>query len=317
MSFPPSPPPGACDCHTHVFGPPGRFPFSPDRNYTPGVATPDELLAMQQSLALDRVVLVQPSPYGTDNACLLDGLRQLGPVRARGVAVVNGATADSTLRELHEAGVRGVRLNLHTAGRSDPSFARAQLREAAERVAPLGWHVQTYTELPVIEALHDEILALPTGLVVDHFGRAQGRLGPSQPGLGALLSLLRAGAAHVKLSAAHRMSEEADCADMAPLAQALIKANPDRILWGSDWPHSGPSEHLPAKGAIHPFHPADDRRALARLAEWAGGGDMLRRILVANPARLYDFPPEVSQESTLACPGPGPSVVPHGGPHRL
>jgi hypothetical protein len=91
---------------------------------------------------------------------------------------------------------------------------------------------------------------------------------------------------------------------MAPLAQALIKTNPDRILWGSDWPHSGPSAHLPPKDTVHPFHPADDRRAVARLAEWAGGGDMLRRILVANPARLYDFPPEVSEEGTLACPRP-------------
>ncbi|MFC7738378.1 amidohydrolase family protein [Roseomonas sp. GCM10028921] len=283
-------PPGSCDCHTHVFGPADAFPFAPDRTYTPGEASPDALLGLQQALGLDRVVLVQPSPYGADNACLLDGLRRLGPARVRGVAVIDHSTSDDTLRVLHDAGVRGARINLHTMGRNDPDTARAMLAGTARRVAPLGWHVQTYTELSVIAALKDDILNLPNGLVIDHFGRAEGGLGLSQPGLDALLTLLREGAAHVKLSAAHRLSDRPDCADMAPLARAMIEANPERVLWGSDWPHSGPSGGTEGVLGIKPFQQVDDRRALARLTEWAGDEAVLRRILVTNPGRLYGWP---------------------------
>lgn len=118
--------------------------------------------------------------------------------------------------------------------------SRSRLAGTARRVAPLGWHVQTYTELSVIAALKDDIFNLPNGLVIDHFGRAEGGLGLSRPGLDALLALLREGAVHVKLSAAHRLADRPDCADKAPLARAMIEANPERVLWGSDWPHSGP-----------------------------------------------------------------------------
>ncbi|MBP0495517.1 amidohydrolase family protein [Pararoseomonas indoligenes] len=283
-------PPGACDCHTHVFGPAASFPFAAGRTYTPGEAPPDALLELQNALGLDRVVLVQPSPYGADNACMLDGLRRLGPARGRGVAVIDEGTTEAALRDMHDAGVRGVRINLHTAGRTDPAMARAMLLGAARRVASLGWHVQAYTELSVIAALRDTILDLPGGLVIDHFGRPEGRRGLSQPGLDALLDLLRAGAVHVKLSAAHRLSDWPDCEDMAPLARAMIEANPDRVLWGSDWPHAGPSGGGSDPSAVHPFRQVDDRRALARLAEWAGDEGRLRRLLVTNPARLYGWP---------------------------
>ena len=280
-------PPGACDCHTHVFG--DGWPLAPDRAYSPEVRTTADLRAMQASLGLSRVVLVQPSTYGADNSGMAGALRELGPGRARGVAVIDEATDDASLRDLHALGVRGVRINLHTAGRSDAGAARAMLRWTAARVASLGWHVQVYTDLAVIAALHDDVPALPTGIVVDHFGRAAGAGGVTQPGFDALLSLLRQGVAHVKLSAAHRLSTAPDLADMDPIARALIEANPDRVVWASDWPHSGRKGALPPE-AVHPFSPIDDRAAIARLRRWAGDDATLTRILVANPARLYDFP---------------------------
>lgn len=286
MSTIPPLPAGACDCHTHVFEE-GHF-LDPARSYTPGVMTTAGLRAHLDRLGLQRIVLVQPSTYGTDNSGMERALAELGPATARGIAVIDGATEDAALRRLHAAGVRGVRLNLHTAGRADAGQARAMLVEAAARVAPLGWHVQIYTELPVIEALAEDIAALPCGVVVDHFGRAQGAGGTGQPGFAALVELLRQGVAHVKLSAAHRLSTAPDHADMAPIARALIAANPDRVVWASDFPHSGVRPGL-AADAVHPFHAVDDARALARLADWAGDAAALRRILVENPARLYDF----------------------------
>lgn len=282
-------PAGACDCHTHVFGTAPRYPFDPDRGYTPAAVTPAALLAQQRALGLDRVVLVQPSPHGADNACLADALAALGAMRARGVAVIDAATTEAELDRLHALGVRGVRINLHTAGRADPGQARALLAAAAARVAPRGWHVQVYTDLAVIAALEAAITALPCPLVVDHFGRSMGAGGLAQPGLDALLRLLGQGVVHVKLSAAHRLSAQPGLADMAPIARAMIAANPDRVLWGSDWPHAGIRPGLPPD-AIHPFNAIDDAAALQRLAGWAGDAAMLARILVANPARLYGFP---------------------------
>jgi predicted TIM-barrel fold metal-dependent hydrolase len=276
-------PKGACDCHTHVFGPASRFPWTPDRAYTPPDASIEDLEA------LDRVVVVHPSPYGTDNACSLDAIRKMGD-RARGVAVIDPSISDAELRKLHDGGMRGARINLETAGVRDPAVARARLEAAASRVAPLGWHVQTFTSLPVIAALHEAILALPTTLVVDHFGRPEAAKGVGQPGFDQLLALVRRGKAYVKLSGSYRASARADRADVVPFARALIEANPERMLWGTDWPHPGGGRRGVSPEDIEPFHEEDDGAALNRLAEWAGDAAMLRRILVENPARLYGFP---------------------------
>jgi len=283
-------PPGACDCHVHVFGPTERFPYSPARRYTPPDASVEDLLALQHRLALDRVVIVHPSPYGADNACTVDALRRLGPARARGVAVIDEQTTDAALDDMHAAGMRGVRVNLETGGVRDPGTAQQQLAWAAARVEPLGWHVQTYATLGVLAALHEAIMGLPTPVVIDHFGRADAAKGVAQPGFDALLSLVRAGKAYVKLSAPYRISEHPAYPDAAPIARALIDANPARMLWGSDWPHPGatPRGHR-APHEIEPFRPEDNGRALDRLAEWAGDGARLTAILVENPARLYDF----------------------------
>jgi len=239
---------------------------------------------------LERVVIVQPSVYGTDNSCTLDALRRLGG-RGRGVAVIDPGIADSELQAMHRAGIRGVRLNFATSGVRDPAAARRLLVAAAARVAPLGWHVQTYTSLAVIEALAGELAALPLPLVVDHFGGARAEEGPSHSGFGTLLALLRAGRAYVKLSAPYRVSRRGDHADVAPLARALIAANAENCLWGSDWPHPGGGEGKGAarRDGIEPFWSVDDGRVLNLLADWAPDAGIRRRLLVDNPARLYGF----------------------------
>ena len=282
---PPNPPlpRGAWDCHTHVFGPANRFPFDPARSYTPGPASAPDLLAHQQALGLDRVVIVQPTPYGRDNACTLDAVAQLG-CRACCVAVVDPALDRASLRALHERGVRGLRLNLETNRIDDPDQALAMLQRTVEQAVPLGWHVQTYTNLHVIAALHRHLAELPVPLVVDHFGRAMAAAGVSQPGFGALLDLVAAGVAYVKLSAAQRIAANPD--DAEPIARAIIAANPARILWGSDWPHTGRRPGPPDACAIEPFEPFDDGAALARLRRWTDDAT-LRAILVDNPTQLY------------------------------
>lgn len=283
-------PAGACDCHTHVFGPSARFALDPARRYTPGDAVAAELLAHQRLLRLDRVVIVQPSPYGTDNACTLDGIAALGERMARGVAVIDETTTDEALAAMHAGGIRGIRVNLETAGEHDPAVAAEALRWAADRVAGLGWHVQTFTRLPVIEALEATLASLPVPLVIDHIGNARAEAGLAQPGFAALLRLVGAGHAHVKLSAPHRIAADPDGEEVAALVRALIAANPERMLWGSDWPHPGGRPGEPRRReTIEPFNPVDDGAALNRLARWAGDAATLERILVTNPARLYGF----------------------------
>jgi predicted TIM-barrel fold metal-dependent hydrolase len=279
-------PRGACDCHTHIFGPAEKFPYSNKRLYTPGDASIGDLEALHRALHIDRVVIVHPSPYGADNACTVDAVRRLGN-RARGVAVIDDSTSDQELKDMHAAGIRGVRVNLESHGESDPAVARRQLLQAAERVASLGWHVQTFTNLSILAALHDIILTLPTTLVVDHFGRPKAALGIAQPGFAELLALLRSGKIYVKISAPYRISLEPHYPDAAPIARAMIDANPERVVWGTDWPHPGGVRRDPA--AIEPFRPEDNGAALNRLAGWTRNRNELQKILVDNPARLYQF----------------------------
>jgi len=281
----------ACDCHVHVFGPFDRFPLWADRAYTPGAASIEDLMALHQGLGIGRVVVVQASPQGSDNRCTVDALQRMNALGhgARGVAVIDEQTSDSELRAMHDAGVRGVRVNLESAGLHDPQVARRLMQTAAERVAPLGWHVQTYTTLDVIACMHDTLMALPTPVVIDHFGRAAANKGVAQDGFAALVSLVQSGQAWVKLSAAHRISDLTDCDDAHAIAQTLIAANPDRMLWGTDWPHPGAWPGVPRqREAIEPFHPINNARALQRLSEWTTPTQWTR-ILVDNPARLYGF----------------------------
>ena len=284
-------PPLACDCHVHVFGPFDRFPLWAGRAYTPGAASTEDLMALHHHLGVGRVVVVQASPQGSDNRCTVDALHRMNALGhgARGVAVIDELTSDSDLHAMHAAGVRGVRVNLESAGLHDPQVARQLMQAAAERVAPLGWHVQTYTTLDVIASLHDTLMALPTPVVIDHFGRATAAKGVAQDGFAALVSLVKSGQAWVKLSAAHRISDLPDCEDARAIAQTLIATNVDRMLWGTDWPHPGAWPGVPRqREAIEPFHPINNARALQRLSEWTTASEWTR-ILVDNPARLYSF----------------------------
>jgi predicted TIM-barrel fold metal-dependent hydrolase len=282
-------PPGACDCHVHVFDP-DRFPYSPSRRYTPGKASLEDLLALQNSLGLRRVVVVQPSIYGVDHACMLEAIRRLGP-RARGIGVIDEAMEPSAIATLDHAGVRGARINLEVVHQRNPADAARRLRTAAKRVPP-HWHIQIYTALPVIAALKEEIADLSVPAVIDHFGLARAEGGPGQAGFEDLLALMRSGKAYVKLSAPYLVSKRAPgYDDVAPIARALVKASPDRVLWGSNWPHTGGANRRPDQdpSAIEPFRSEDDRRNLCLLADWVPDAAVRRAILVDNPARVYGF----------------------------
>ena len=284
-------PRGAADCHVHVFPDPARFPFWSGRGYTPPEATPADLLALQHALHMDHVVIVTPSVYGTDNSATLEGMRQLGPRRARGIAVIDGKTSAAELSAMQRAGVRGIRINLEQAGVVDPAASASKLAAAVAQIHGLPWHLQMYTRLSVIGPLKDQLGALPVPVVFDHFAGAQAALGPQQPGFDVVLDLVRSGKAYVKISGAYRASGNApDYADVAPLARALIAANPDRLVWGSDWPHP---DSNPAPGRkptdLAPAQPIDDGRVLNLLAEWAPDAATRKKILVDNPRRLYGF----------------------------
>jgi predicted TIM-barrel fold metal-dependent hydrolase/predicted NBD/HSP70 family sugar kinase len=283
-------PPGACDCHVHVFGKADEFRFVAQRGYTPPPASAEELLELQTTLGLSRVVIVQPSVYGTDNSCTLDGMRRLGADRARGIAVIDAKTTAAQLKEMHAAGIRGVRVNLETGGVSDPAVSRRNLNAALKRVTPLGWHVQIYTRLSVVEAVQNDVMKADVPVVFDHFGGAQAAGGVDQPGFAALLELVRAGKAYVKVSGHYRSSVKAPAFDdVAPLARALIAANPDRIVWGTDWPHPHHADPGKELTGLTPSFDIDDGLALAQLPRWAPTAATRRKILVDNPARLYDF----------------------------
>lgn len=284
-------PRGACDCHVHIQDP-AKFPYVANRVYTPPPASVDELLVLQRALHLDRVVVVQPSVYGTDNACTLDAVRRLRE-RARAVVVIGEQTTRGELEEMNRVGARGVRLNLETttAGAFDSSRAKALLDRIAEQINGLNWHVQFYTRPSIISGLKDHLAQLPFPVVFDHFARATAQQGLGQDGFDAVLDLVKASRAYVKISGAYRVSErEPDYADVTPLAQALVAANADRIIWGTDWPHPN-SDFGRGKPltAIAPPFPIDDGLLLNQLAKWVPDAATRKKILVDNPARLYGF----------------------------
>ena len=283
-------PKGACDCHVHIFGDAHRFPFSPARTYTPGPALVKELRTVHRALHTERVVIVQPSVYGTDNSCALDAIKQHGS-SARGIAVIDDKISDPELDKLHHAGFRGLRLIFPPTSQTDPAVVRQRLQGTIDRVKAGKWHIQIYMRLAVMEDIKDLVTASPVPVVFDHFGGAQASLGVEQPGFETLLKLVQAGKVYVKISGAYRSSTQApDYPDVAPFAKALIAANPQRILWGTDWPHvdSAPApDRKPTD--IAPFFPIDDGRLFNLLPTWAPDPAQRKTILVQNPTRLYGF----------------------------
>jgi predicted TIM-barrel fold metal-dependent hydrolase len=223
--------------------------------------------AVHRALHVDRVVFVQPSVYGVDNDCMLDAVAQVG-ANARGVAVIDERTAETTLDAMARAGVRGIRVNLENAGITDPTVARTRLLAAVSRVRRLNWHVEIYARLSVVAAE-----------------------GPTQPGFDGILAAVRAGRAYVKISAPYLDSTLGpDFVDIVPFARALIAVNPQRLLWGTDWPHPDSTAVPGRKNTdVAPFLPIDNGRVFNQLAIWAPDAAVRKTILVDNPARLYGF----------------------------
>jgi predicted TIM-barrel fold metal-dependent hydrolase len=283
-------PVGACDCHTHIHGDPEKFPYFPGRVYTPEMALPEELAALHQALHIQRVVIVTPSVYGTDNSATLHGMKARG-MDARGIAVIDEQTPESELDAMGLAGVRGIRLNLAGAGISEVSLVRQRLQTLAQRAQGRNWHVQIHTNLAMIVAIKDLVAGSPVPVVFDHFGGARAEHGTQPPGFMELLELVRSGKAYIKISGAYRASNLApDYADVAPLARALIAANPERVIWGTDWPHPNgvtPPGRKPTD--VTPMFRIDDGRLLNQLPVWVPEPAVRRQILVSNPARLYGF----------------------------
>lgn len=280
-------PESACDCHVHVFGDRSRFPFAASSTYTPESASAAELLAMHRALHISRAVIVQPSVYGTDNSCTLDAMKRYGS-GARGIAVLPSAVPWTTLENMERAGIRGVRINLGTAGITNLDEARHRLKSAIEQIRGRKWHVQVYAALPVVAGLSDIVLASPVPVVFDHFGGAQGAAGLQQPGFDRLLKLVDSGKGYVKISGAYRASTSApDYPDAGQLARALIRANPQRVLWGSDWPHPDTRPGREPSDVSPPLR-VDDAHILNLLATWADAA-LRKTILVDNPATLYVF----------------------------
>jgi predicted TIM-barrel fold metal-dependent hydrolase len=280
----------ACDCHTHIHGDVEAFPFFAGRVYTPGPASPEEMTTLHKALHIERVVIVTPSVYGTDNSSSLFGMKARGAT-ARGVAVIDDKTTEAQLDTMHADGFRGIRINLATDGVNNPDVGRARFTAAIERIKARGWHVQLYTTLSMISAIRDLVLASPVPAVFDHFGGLEASLGLEQPGFADLIALVKSGKAYVKISGAYRSSNLApDYQDMLPYARALIAANPDRIVWGTDWPHPDSAQVEGRRTTdLAPFHAIDDGRLLNQLPVWAPDADVRKKILADNPARLYGF----------------------------
>jgi predicted TIM-barrel fold metal-dependent hydrolase len=279
--------PGACDCHVHIIGPRDKYPMVANRPYTPPTASVAQLKAMHAKLGIERTVLVQPSFYGTDNSCMLDALGELGN-SARGIAVVALNTPDAELRAMDGKGVRGIRINLESAGNRDPKAAQTMLRDYAKKVAPLNWHIQIYTVLPVIVQLTGTIADLSVPVVIDHYGMPAGGEGSAQKGMSALYDLVHARKAYVKLSAPYRWSKTKDYADVKSIAQSLIYNARDHMLWASDWPHT---QTIPGKknDEVTPFSNIDDAGYLRQFQSWYPDETTRKMILVDNAAKLYRF----------------------------
>ncbi len=269
-------PAGAVDAHCHVFGPAAQFPFAPERKYTPCDASKDQLFALRDFLGFARNVIVQATCHGTDNRALVDALVH-SQGRARGVASIRRDITDAELMALHEAGVRGTRFNF--VRRLVDFTPREVLAEIAARIAPLGWHVVVYFEAQDLPELWEFFTALPTTVVVDHMGRPDVTKPVDGPEFELFVKLMREHAnVWSKVSCPERLSKSGPPTyqDVVPFARRLVEAFPDRVLWGTDWPHPNMKDHMPDDGKLVDFLPGI-----------AVTPELQRRLLVDNPMRLY------------------------------
>lgn len=271
-------PAGSCDCHAHILGPAARFPYSDERVYTPPDCLLADYRAMLTALGLARAVLVQPSVYSSDNRVLLNALDAMQGAW-RGVAVVEPDVSASALQEMHAAGVRGVRVNVVDVQSNKGVLPLNQLRGLAERIAPLGWHMEFLLHVHEFPRLDQQLAGFPVDVVFGHLGYLPTQLGIGDAGFQALLRLLQAGRAWVKLTGPYRLSgSKLPYADVVPFAHALLDAAPRQIVWGSDWPH------VMVKGAM-----PNDGDLMDILSTWIPDPSIRHQVLVSNPERLYGF----------------------------
>ncbi|MEN0138475.1 MAG: amidohydrolase family protein [Rhodococcus sp. (in: high G+C Gram-positive bacteria)] len=277
---------GICDTHVHVLDP-QRFPYADDRTYTPAAATIADLAAFTRRTGIERVVLVQPSIYGTDNSALLDGLAKLGPDVARGVAVIDSAcSTDAELERLRDAGIRGLRVNIAVHGDTGSALAAA-----VDRAAPFGFAVEIYAGMRFLLDNSSVIEKSHVPIILDHYAGIDPVTGPDAPGVGELTELLATGHVWLKMSAPYRLPGNPAPAAVEDLSRRLIEAAADRLLWASDWPHTGrlPKDVARTAASIDPFFDVDDAAVLAGIRHAAGSDENARRILVDNPAALFGF----------------------------
>ena len=268
-------PPGTVDAHCHVFGPGDEFPYAPERKYTPCDAGKDQLFALRDFLGIDRNVIVQATCHGADNSALVDAL-DAARGRARGVATVRSDVTDEELARLHEAGVRGVRFNF-VKRLVDPK-PDSYYHDIVARIAPLGWHIVVYFEAQDLAERWEFFTSLPTTVVVDHMGRPDVTQPVDGPDFERFMTLLRD---HPQFWSKVTCPDRLTVAgppydDVVPFARALIEAFPDRVLWGTDWPHPNLRSHMPDDGELVDFVPRIASTEQAR-----------QLLLVENPSRLY------------------------------
>ncbi|MCE9640652.1 MAG: amidohydrolase family protein [Betaproteobacteria bacterium] len=272
-------PPGATDCHAHICGPAARYPYFPERIYTPADALLTDYQHMLATLGVERAVLVQPSVYGTDNTAMLDAMKT-APAKLRGVAVVAEDVSDAELKRMHEAGVRGVRVNIvDVKDRKAGTLPLAALKKLALKVKPFGWHMEFLMHVDEFPDLDRMLEDFPVETVYGHFGYMKTDHGTGNPGFQALLRMMQAGRAWVKLTGPYRISAQPlPHADTNAYAHSLLRAAPAQVVWGSDWPH------VMVKGVM-----PNDGDLAAMLATSIADAALRKQVLVDNPARLYGF----------------------------
>ena len=273
-------PPLACDTHAHIMGPKARYAYSPARIYTPPDCLLPDYQKMLATLGVERAVLVQPSVYGTDNTVMLEAMKSAGG-GFRGVAVVADNVSDAELKKLDAAGVRGVRLNIvDVKDRKPGTLPMESLKKLAQRIAPLGWHMEFLMHADEFPDLDRAFAGFPVEIVLGHLGYMKTDKGLGNPGFQALLRLMKAGRAWVKLTGPSRITTTGGLpyADVVPYARALLDANPERVIWGTDWPHVIIKTPMPNDGDLADL-----------LSDWIPDAKLREQVLVRNPARLYRF----------------------------
>ncbi|NVO14408.1 MAG: amidohydrolase family protein [Rhodoplanes sp.] len=270
-------PPHSCDCHHHIYDP--RFAYLPNAALKPPPATVADYRLLQKRLGTTRNVVVTPSTYGIDNSCTLDAIRQLGP-DARGVAVVDTSVTDAELKRLDAGGIRGIRFNISRGAAASIEM----IEPLSRRIAPLGWHIQVHMAGADLPGIADVLNKVASPIVFDHLGRVPEPAGRDHPAFAVIARLIERGRTWVKLSEADRDSKSGPprYEDTARLVAAYIALAPERLVWGSDWPH-------PAATAGE-LALQDDAALLDLMLDWAPSEALRRRILVDNPAALYGFP---------------------------